>query len=86
MQLSSRSQSKRHELIFGVDVQISYVPIQGQGGEKYRKFESTVSSHKRSAGADSKASTGMYRLMPSPVFCIVSLNAIVSGTETLTPE
>lgn len=62
-------------------MRITYTPL---AGEEDRKFESEVSSHKRSAGPESKASTGM--LKPSVVTVWEGADAIVAGTETLTPK
>lgn len=63
-------------------MRIKYTPLEGEGD---RKFESEVSSHKRSAGPESKASTGKssskdHRLSEDEA------DPVVAGTETLTPK
>ena len=45
-----------------IDVRITYTPLEGEGDAK---FDSEVSSHKRSAGPESKPSTGTSCLLLS---------------------
>jgi hypothetical protein len=63
-------------------VRIKYTPLEGEGD---KKFESEVSSHKRSAGPDSKASTGK-SLSKDQILIEDDADAVVAGTETLTPK
>jgi hypothetical protein len=61
------------------DVRITYTPLEGEGDAK---FDSEVSSHKRSAGPESKPSTGTSSLSRSATVA----DGAVKGSETLTPE
>jgi hypothetical protein len=62
-------------------VRIKYTPLEGEGD---KKFESEVSSHKRSAGPESKASTG--KASSDHKLNEHDADAVVAGTESLTPK